>query len=70
MAKMHTYEDEEPCDCNLSDEADMLHRCLESINDLLDETARGQGTKLSIQQENEMDNIIKDARVKGYMNAP
>lgn len=46
----------------------MLKRCLESIQDLLDEEARGSGTKMSIAQTIEMEEIIKDARVQGLLS--
>lgn len=48
----------------------MLRRALDSVQDLLDEEARGNGTRLSLQQRHEMEEIIKDARVIGFMNDP
>lgn len=77
MSKQHDYEFEAPrcVDCGSSIEAPlgyearaeaMLARCLESIGDLLQEAANGAAV-LSIQQRDEMENIIKDARVQGLL---
>lgn len=82
MSKLHTYpEDEEEEDftrhlCNSAPRQweyedrlrAMLPRALESIQDLLDEAARYNNcTRMSMQQQEEMENIIKDAIVQGLM---
>lgn len=74
MSKLHYYDDAAPrcVDCSETIEPfeiegkrqKMLERCLESIEDLLQEVATG-GSVISIQQRDEMENIIKDARVQG-----
>lgn len=69
MAKMHWYEDDEAVQEELlpfeEKERVMLKRALESIEDLLAEEARCDGTRLSIQQKQEMEAIIADANVQG-----
>ena len=73
MAKQHWYEDQEedgqPLMLDFEEkQVKMLGRCLNSIQDLLDEEARGTLTKMSMQQTHEMEEIIKDARVQGLMS--
>lgn len=66
MAKQHYYIEEDPDEGPLQYEdrqADMLKRALISIGDLLDELPYGE-SRISIQQEFEMEEIIKDARVQ------
>ena len=66
MAKQHYYlEDDEslPLTSFENRQADMLKRTLTSIGDLLDELPYGE-SRISIQQEFEMEEIIKDARVQ------
>ena len=66
MAKQHYYIEEDPDEGPLQYEdrqVAMLKRALTSIEDLLDELPYGE-SRISIQQEFEMEEIIKDARVQ------
>lgn len=69
MAKYHSYREDPamygPDDYEVRQIA-MLKRALDSISDLLDELQRGNSI-ISMQQEFEMEEIIKDARVQGLL---
>lgn len=68
MAKLHTYPDqeEEPelPDPDYEKLREFVGKCLESIEDLMQEVASGAVT-LSLEQEEEMENLLKDARKMG-----
>lgn len=66
MAKRHTYDihydDQLHADCKDAERDALLQRALESMRDLLDELARpGTQSHVSIEQEDEMEGIVKDA---------
>ena len=68
MAKFHTYPDEEEQEDVLSEDLEtaekMLAKFIESVEDLMKEVAFGQA-KISVEQEREMENLLKDARKAG-----